>query len=92
MAQQNINIGVQDAKTGDSLFTAFTKTEANFTELYTDVGTNTDNIMLDGDNTSTGAHSKDWVETPVGSDATTVMLIADMDSSPPTLDAIIGIP
>lgn len=34
MAQQNINIGTQDAKTGDSLFTAFTKTEANFTELF----------------------------------------------------------
>ncbi len=36
MAQQNIGIGTQDAKTGDTLFDAFTKTQANFTELYTD--------------------------------------------------------
>ena len=36
MAQQNINIGTQDAKAGDTLFDAFTKTQANFTELYND--------------------------------------------------------
>lgn len=36
MAQQNINIGTQDAKAGDTLFDAFTKTNANFTELYND--------------------------------------------------------
>ena len=35
MAQQNINIGAADAKLGDTLFSAFTKTEANFTELFT---------------------------------------------------------
>ena len=35
MAQQNIVIGTADAKQGDTLFSAFTKTEANFTELYT---------------------------------------------------------
>lgn len=34
MTQQNITIGVADAKTGDTYFNAFTKTEANFTELY----------------------------------------------------------
>jgi hypothetical protein len=34
MAQQNINIGTADAKAGDTLFSAFTKTETNFTELY----------------------------------------------------------
>jgi len=34
MAQQNINIGAADTKAGDTLFSAFTKTEANFTELY----------------------------------------------------------
>lgn len=34
MAQQDINIGAEDAKTGDSLFSAFTKTQANFDELY----------------------------------------------------------
>ena len=41
MAQQNINIGAADAKAGDTLFSAFTKTEENFTELYTDVALNT---------------------------------------------------
>lgn len=34
MAQQNIIIGVADAGTGDNYFQAFTKAEANFTELY----------------------------------------------------------
>ena len=36
MAQQNITIGTADAKAGDTLFSAFTKTQANFTELYDD--------------------------------------------------------
>lgn len=36
MAQQNINIGAADAGNGDTLFAAFTKVEANFTELYQD--------------------------------------------------------
>ena len=40
MAQQNITIGAADAKAGDTLFSAFTKAEANFTELYDDVATN----------------------------------------------------
>jgi hypothetical protein len=34
MAQQDINIGTADAKAGDTLHSAFTKTQANFTELY----------------------------------------------------------
>ena len=34
MAQQNIIIGTADAGTGDNYFQAFTKTEANFNELY----------------------------------------------------------
>jgi hypothetical protein len=34
MAKQDIIIGTQNAKAGDTLYTAFTKTEANFTELY----------------------------------------------------------
>lgn len=35
MAKQTINIGtVANDKTGDQLRTAFTKTNANFTELY----------------------------------------------------------
>jgi len=40
MAQQNIIIGTQDAKAGDTLFSAFTKTEANFTDLYDNLGSN----------------------------------------------------
>jgi hypothetical protein len=36
MAQQNIVIGVANQGNGDTLFDAFSKVEANFTELYTD--------------------------------------------------------
>ena len=41
MAQQPVIIGVADAKTGDTLHSAFTKVNANETELYDDVATNT---------------------------------------------------
>lgn len=34
MTQQNIVIGTADAKSGDTLFSAFTKTQSNFDELY----------------------------------------------------------
>lgn len=37
MAQQDIIIGTANAKAGDTLFTAFTKTQANFTELYSNI-------------------------------------------------------
>ena len=40
MAQQNIVIGTADAKAGDTLFSAFTKTEGNFTDLYGQIGEN----------------------------------------------------
>ena len=36
MAQQNIVIGAANQGNGDTLFDAFTKIEANFTELYSD--------------------------------------------------------
>ena len=36
MAQQDIIIGSADAKAGDTLFSAFTKAQSNFTELYDD--------------------------------------------------------
>ena len=36
MAQQDITIGAANAGDGDTLFAAFTKVQANFTELYTD--------------------------------------------------------
>lgn len=45
MARQNINIGAAaNDRSGDPLRTAFTKANANFTELYTNVATNTSNI------------------------------------------------
>jgi hypothetical protein len=48
MTQQNITIGTADAKEGDTLYSAFTKTEGNFTDLYTDVGVlQTDVTTLD---------------------------------------------
>jgi hypothetical protein len=40
MAKLNINVGQSDNdKTGDTLRSAFTKVNANFTELYTALGT-----------------------------------------------------
>ena len=36
MAQRDINIGVANQGDGDTLFDAFTKTQANFTDLYSD--------------------------------------------------------
>jgi len=36
MAQQDITIGVANQGDGDTLFAAFTKVQANFSELYTD--------------------------------------------------------
>jgi len=46
MAQQNITIGAADAKTGDTLFSAFTKTEANFTELYNGLASQAQNVVV----------------------------------------------
>lgn len=44
MAQQTINVGAANAKDGDNLHVAFNKVQANTTELYTDVATNTADI------------------------------------------------
>jgi len=50
MAKQDIIIGTQNAKAGDTLYTAFTKTEANFTELYAkDVVIEADITALESD-------------------------------------------
>lgn len=49
MAQQNITIGAADAKAGDTLFSAFTKTEANFSELYASLITATVTVLDIGD-------------------------------------------
>lgn len=47
MARQNINIGITaNDKTGDPLRTAFTKTNANFTELYTNVTSISNDISI----------------------------------------------
>jgi len=45
MAQQNIIIGAANAQAGDTLFSAFTKTEANFTELF-NLGTLTGRVVV----------------------------------------------
>ena len=37
MAQQDINIGAADGGTGDTYFDAFTKTQANFTEVFNSI-------------------------------------------------------
>ena len=47
MAQQDIIIGTADAKAGDTLFSAFTKIQSNFTELYVDNTAN--NIVVIND-------------------------------------------
>lgn len=46
MAQQDITIGTQDAKAGDTLFTAFTKTQENFTELYEELQSGNPTVYL----------------------------------------------
>lgn len=45
MAQQDIIIGAENAKGGDSLFSAFTKTQANFTDLYAGLGAQANNLI-----------------------------------------------
>ncbi len=45
MAQEIINIGAANAKTGDTLFDAFTKVNNNFTELY-DLSAGANNIVI----------------------------------------------
>ena len=51
MAQQDIIIGAANAKAGDTLHSAFTKTQANFTELYADKLQST--IVANQDNLAT---------------------------------------
>jgi len=51
MAQQDIIIGTADAKQGDTLFSAFTKVQANTTELYDNI--NESEIQVRQDNIAT---------------------------------------
>lgn len=46
MAQQDIIIGTADAKAGDTLFSAFTKTQSNFTELYANLSAQPQNVIV----------------------------------------------
>ena len=65
MAQQNITIGTADAGNGDTLFAAFTKTEANFTDLYGGAGVADDSITyakLGDEFTTASAMSADDVD------------------------------
>jgi hypothetical protein len=48
MAQQDIIIGAENAKQGDTLFSAFTKAQANFTDLY-DLAGGANNIVIIND-------------------------------------------
>jgi hypothetical protein len=46
MAQQNLVIGAADAKAGDTYFNAFTKTQANFVELYANLASQAQNVVI----------------------------------------------
>ena len=46
MAQEIIAIGAANAKAGDSLFSAFTKTQDNFTELYANLSAQPQNVIV----------------------------------------------
>ena len=68
MAQQNIIIGAPGAGNGDNLFTAFTATQSNFTELYASSGggtaVNFENLPSSlGDQTLMGSISLDGFNT-----------------------------
>ena len=59
MTQQIINLGTgPDSQTGDTLYVAFTKVNANFTELYNVIGPDgtvvLNNIDASGNITATG--------------------------------------
>lgn len=71
MARQNINIGsAPNSRNGDPLRTAFTKTNQNFTELYSAVGTIPADVsdltdtegLLNGGNANTGDVTFDGVK------------------------------
>ena len=59
MAQQNINIGAANQGNGDTLFDAFTKVQANFTELYTDESQGEVNSIVAGTGVSVSSATGD---------------------------------
>ena len=70
MAKQTINVGTnQDDGTGDNLRDAFVKVNANFVELYNEVGdgTTTSNIKLSGNTISTDNTNSNLILDPNGS-------------------------
>lgn len=70
MAKQTINVGTnQDDGTGDNLRDAFVKVNANFVELYNEVGdgTTTSNIKLSGSTISTDNTNTNLILDPNGS-------------------------
>ena len=46
MTQETIAIGAANAQLGDDLFTAFTKTNSNFTELYANLSAQPQNVIV----------------------------------------------
>ena len=70
MAQQDINIGAANQGNGDTLFEAFTKTQANFDLLFTDdtgdvdsVNGQTGTVVLDSDDISDAGKTNQWDKT-----------------------------
>ena len=65
MTQELIAIGAADAKAGDNLFDAFTKTNNNFTELYTSGGlTNVTHVNTAADFPDAVGGVRELVQTP----------------------------
>jgi hypothetical protein len=93
MAQQNITIGAADAGNGDTLFAAFTKVEANFTELYSDdagdvdsVNGQTGTVVLDSDDISEGSTNEYYTEAKVSANTSVVANTAKVTNATHTGD------
>ena len=99
MAQQNITIGTADAGGGDTLYAAFTKVQANFTELYSDdagdvnsVNGQSGTVVLDTDDIiqgSTNLYNQTHTGDVTGSTALTIANdVVDHDELAPRYTAI----
>jgi len=93
MAQQNITIGTADAGNGDTLFAAFTKVEANFTELYSDDAGDVDSVngatgvvVLDTDDIAEGSTNEYYTEAKVSANTSVVANTAKVTNATHTGD------
>ena len=73
MAQQDINIGAANQGNGDTLFDAFTKVQANFTELYTDESQGEVNSIVAGTGVSVSSATGDVTVTNTAPDQTVAL-------------------